>query len=208
MCRSVSRDGGSTLVNVYQISRRHVPENSCFYYLLFVNFSPTDEGCLSPMATFVRITWPIWMLIHWIWLGCSFLSSLYTGLVPSLLCLRHWNMLRRQETHEKWLGVICRPGVVEKSTELFETRHNKCRLNLRVQELSSTMWIYSARYNLFILIFRTGISQSMGDGLWAGRPGFESRQGQEIFSSPQSPDRLWGPPSFLSNVYRELSPPW
>jgi hypothetical protein len=28
--------------------------------------------------------------------------------------------------------------------------------------------------------------------------------GAKIFSSPQRPDRLWGPPSLLSNGYREL----
>jgi hypothetical protein len=27
--------------------------------------------------------------------------------------------------------------------------------------------------------------------------------GSRIFSSPRRPDRLWGPPSFLSNGYRE-----
>jgi hypothetical protein len=30
--------------------------------------------------------------------------------------------------------------------------------------------------------------------------------GQEVFSSPQCPDRLWGPPSLLSDGYRGLCP--
>jgi hypothetical protein len=39
--------------------------------------------------------------------------------------------------------------------------------------------------------------------LWAGRPGFDSGQGQEIFfSSPWRPDILCGPHSFLSIGYR------
>jgi hypothetical protein len=45
------------------------------------------------------------------------------------------------------------------------------------------------------------------DGLRAGRPGFNSRQGQEIFYSPQRPGQLWGPPSLLSNGVPEASSP-
>jgi hypothetical protein len=30
--------------------------------------------------------------------------------------------------------------------------------------------------------------------------------GARIFTSPCRPDRLWGPPSFLSNGYRRLFP--
>jgi hypothetical protein len=38
--------------------------------------------------------------------------------------------------------------------------------------------------------------------LRAGRPGFHSREGLELSSSPP----LWGPPSLLSNGYRGVSP--
>jgi hypothetical protein len=38
--------------------------------------------------------------------------------------------------------------------------------------------------------------------LWAGRPRFDSRQGRDFCSSPPPPDRLWGPPSLLSNGYK------
>jgi hypothetical protein len=35
-------------------------------------------------------------------------------------------------------------------------------------------------------------------------PRFDFRQGKRFFSSSQGPDRLWEPPSFLSNWYRVL----
>jgi len=34
---------------------------------------------------------------------------------------------------------------------------------------------------------------------WIGRPGFDSRQVQELLSLPPRPDRLWSPLSLLSN---------
>jgi hypothetical protein len=48
-----------------------------------------------------------------------------------------------------------------------------------------------------------GGSVSTVTWLRAGRPEFESRQGQGFFSSPPHSDRLCGPPSHLSSGYRE-----
>jgi hypothetical protein len=40
-------------------------------------------------------------------------------------------------------------------------------------------------------------------GLWTGRPGFDSWQKQEIFSTPHRHERLWGPLSLLSKWKQE-----
>jgi hypothetical protein len=59
---------------------------------------------------------------------------------------------------------------------------------------------YLRRQNRFAIYIRSRDS----DGLRDGRPGFDSRQGQGIFSVPQRPDRLWGPLCLLPNGYRGL----
>jgi hypothetical protein len=69
-------------------------------------------------------------------------------------------------------------------------------------EISST---FTARY-LKSFIMKEEFSQ-YSDGLRAGRPGFDSRLGQEIFFySPQRPDQLWGTSSLLFNGYRGALP--
>jgi hypothetical protein len=50
------------------------------------------------------------------------------------------------------------------------------------------------------MLWKPGYLSRYSDGLWAGRSGFDSRLELQYFFTPQRPDRLWGPPSFLSNV--------
>jgi hypothetical protein len=45
-----------------------------------------------------------------------------------------------------------------------------------------------------------------GYGLDDREVGVRVPVGARIFSSPLSPDRLWGPPNVLSDGYRELFP--
>jgi len=62
--------------------------------------------------------------------------------------------------------------------------------------------------SLVIQVRSRNNSVSTGNGIRAGRPGFNCRQGQlwNFFYHPSSQDRLWGPFSLLSNSYRESFP--
>jgi hypothetical protein len=71
-------------------------------------------------------------------------------------------------------------------------------------------WFDTRHYIIVsILPLSWGSSVSIGTWLWAGRLGFNSWQGQwwDFFSLPPRPERLWGPPSLLSNWYRGLLTP-
>jgi hypothetical protein len=78
-------------------------------------------------------------------------------------------------------------------------------LSLRAVACNSS----SANINQFKFTFLLGcvIFQSLiVTGLWAGRPGFDSRESQGFFSSPPRPDRLWCSSSLLPNGYQGIFP--
>jgi hypothetical protein len=56
-----------------------------------------------------------------------------------------------------------------------------------------------------IILLRTRDS-SVGIATSYGLDGIRVPVGSRIFSSPRLPDRFWGPPSLLYNVYRGLIP--
>jgi hypothetical protein len=98
-----------------------------------------------------------------------------------------------------------------------------CNINLTLQTTMVT--IYTAFFNIKMLCLRSDLSISRSridyfskrikvrsrysDWLRTGRPRgreFESRYGQEFF--PRRPNRLWGPPSLLSDGLRGALSPW
>jgi hypothetical protein len=61
-------------------------------------------------------------------------------------------------------------------------------------------FIEMAIFRLTVQTKGVGIAQSVSDGLRAGRPGSITGRGKRYFSSPQRPDRLWGPPGSFPGV--------
>jgi hypothetical protein len=70
---------------------------------------------------------------------------------------------------------------------------------------------YNGRFFVFI-VYTAKFKRSRNSavcivtGCWLDNQGVGVKflVGSRIFSSPQRPDRIWGPPSFLSKVYRKL----
>jgi hypothetical protein len=161
----------------------------------FVNFRPTHEGLLFPMTTFFRLPWLIWMWIRWSGLRCFSYPPYSPGLVPSLLCLRHWNNAEEARSTCRMLG--CKSGgrvwYCKIQLNYLKQSTIKIALNFRGQELSWTVWISSLSHNIFWFLEPVYLNWS-SDGL-DGQGSIPDKG--KIFSSSHSPERLWGPPSPL-----------
>jgi hypothetical protein len=82
---------------------------------------------------------------------------------------------------------------------LISPIHATCPSHLILLDLI-TITILSEEYKLsssYLVV----LSQ-YSDWLWTGWPGFDPWQWQRIFLLVSASDRLWGPPSLLSNGYR------
>jgi hypothetical protein len=74
----------------------------------------------------------------------------------------------------------------------------------------TTLWASTACYrDSFTFNSRDSVVGTATDyGLDDGGVGVRVPVGSRIFSSPRRPDRLWDPPSLLSNGYWMLFPRW
>jgi hypothetical protein len=70
--------------------------------------------------------------------------------------------------------------------------------------------VFSVREKLnFLNSTQINLELSIVNRLWVGRPrnrGSFMDNSKTLLSSPQHPDRFWGPPSLLSNGYRGYFP--
>jgi hypothetical protein len=93
-------------------------------------------------------------------------------------------------TKRKKMGVMTLNKLTQNLTSAFISEIRFILLPLQVREPG---WL--SRYSYWLQVGRSGIGGSIPGGGW------------EFFFSPPHPDRLWRPPSLLSNVYRGLFPP-
>jgi hypothetical protein len=122
----------------------------------------------------------IYLAFYTVWRRCSKLVSHMTG---------------GTESNGVW-GPGCRGTRLP--TGFFPRGAARACANKRVYALQDYFYYLKA-------IGESGWSSRYSDWLRAGRPrGSEFRVpvGSRIFSSPRRPERLWGPPSLLSNGYR------
>jgi hypothetical protein len=156
----------------------------------------TKYGCIDIKQTLIHNFCRILTMVCWYWTNCTF------GLYPSSDVSKK---LRNKNIYTK-KSQYTRP----KFTQGSITNHRATYLwffgiYIFIPQFfwDIRRWIKSKSTIRSRLSFSRSSRVSIAIWLWARRPGFYSQQRQEtdFFSLPR-PDKLWGPPSLLSNGCR------
>jgi hypothetical protein len=140
-----------------------------------------------------------WCLSWRSWCAAALTSQASTVFIPRL---GGWvvsftlglALSRRRTSTIRWVGGCEAAEIINSS----QTSNTAPADHLPATTCSSVICLMTSRSPVGM---KSGELSRNSGGLLAGRPGFDFRQGQR-------PDRLWGPPSLLSNGYRGGFPQW
>jgi hypothetical protein len=153
-----------------------------------VSFRFTVTGCYDLRASFQQGISSFQVLRQKV---CTLLSS---------SCLFHSSFVLRSSRLSVDLS-LCFYKILAHTSLLMSLIVTICYTN-HIPTFVSNTTLYNLQYG-------AGVAQSvyyLTTDWTTGRSGFDFRQRQKIFLYPLCPDRLWGPPSLMSNGYRGSFP--